>query len=199
MNHSSMDRFFSEYIKSFLAGNQAARQLAENLRATGIGLMPLVDHCTIRTLDVDRRAQEILDYGYRYDTDLGVLEFDHWWAKIYRNPGYPALFIDQAFAGERGRKSLIPQWVQSHGDLCFHHIAILVEDIQSAIEAFQNSNIEMAGDIVGGPGSDLRQVFTKPENRNGRVYTVLELIERHRGYTGFLPPQADGLMESTRM
>ena len=199
MNHSSLDKFFSEYLQSFLAGNQAARQLAEKLRAIGVGLMPLVDHCTIRTLDVDQRAQEILDYGYSYDTDLGVLEFDHWWAKVYRKPGYPSLFIDQAFDGDRGQKSLIPQWVRSHGDFCFHHIAILVEDVQSAIQAFQHRNIEMAGDIVGGPGSDLRQVFTKPESRNGAVFTVLELIERHRGYTGFLPPQADGLMESTRM
>ncbi len=199
MNDSSLDRFFSEYIQFFLAGNQAARKLAVNLRATGVGLMPLVDHCTIRTLDVDQRAEEILDFGYCYDSELGVLEFDHWWAKIYRNPGYPAMFIDQAFAGERGEKSLIPQWVRSYGDQCFHHIAISVENIQSAIGAFQNYNIEMAGDIVGGPGSDLRQVFTKPEHRNGSVFTVLELIERHHGYSGFLPPQADGLMESTRM
>jgi hypothetical protein len=198
MNDSALDRFFSEYIQTFLAGNNAARQLAEKLRGTGIGLMPLVDHCTIRTLDVDQRAQEFLDYGYYYDAELGVLEFDHWWAKVYRNPGYPALFIDQAFNGERGRNSLIPQWVQWHGDLCFHHIAILVEDIEKAIQIFKSRNIQMAGGIIGEPGSNLRQVFTKPENRNDRVYTVLELIQRRSGYTGFLPPQADGLMESTR-
>ena len=27
---------------------------------------------------------------------------------------------------------------------------------------------------------------------------ILELIEQHNGYEGFLPPQANGLMESTR-
>ena len=199
MNQSSLDRLFQGYLNAFLSGNQAAGQLAESLQVIGIGLMPLVDHCTIRTMDVDQRAKEFLDYGFSLDTDLGVLEFDHWWAKVYRKPGYPALFIDQAFAGERGVKSLIPQWVQAHGDQCFHHIAILVEDIQSAIQAFRNRNIEMAGDIVGDPRSHLRQVFTKPEIRNGEVYSVLELIERHHGYAGFLPPQADGLMESTRL
>jgi len=45
----------------------------------------------------------------------------------------------------------------------------------------------------------LRKVFTKPEIKDGYVFSVMELIERHNGYTGFLPPQADGLMESTRL
>ena len=44
-----------------------------------------------------------------------------------------------------------------------------------------------------------KQIFTQPEMKNDKVYTVLELIERHNGYQGFLPPQADGLMESTRL
>jgi hypothetical protein len=32
---------------------------------------------------------------------------------------------------------------------------------------------------------------------DGQPFTVLELAERHRGYLGFLPPQADSLMKST--
>ena len=160
--------------------------------------MPLVDHCTLRTLDVDERAREVIDLGFQYDESIGVLEFDKWWAKVYRKPGYPALFIDQAFSGERGKDSLIPAWVKAHGDECFHHIAILVEDIEIAMTAMNAHNIQFAGEIVGERGTDLRQIFTKPEERNGEVYSVLELIERHNGYAGFLPPQADGLMESTR-
>jgi len=31
----------------------------------------------------------------------------------------------------------------------------------------------------------------------GPPFTVLELAERHRGYQGLLPPQADSLMKST--
>lgn len=198
MDKLPVDRFFSEYIEALLAGNGAARSLSETLRQCGIGLMPLVDHCAVRTLDVDQRAREVLELGFRYDEEIGVLEFDRWWAKVYRKPGYPALFIDQAFDGERGEGSLIPKWVRAHGDGCFHHIAVLVEEIESAIAAMNARGIQMAGEIVGSPGSDLRQVFTQPEIKDGEVFTVLELIERHRGYTGFLPPQADGLMESTR-
>jgi len=34
----------------------------------------------------------------------------------------------------------------------------------------------------------LRQIFSKPEIKNGLAFTVLELLERHNGYEGFLPP-----------
>jgi hypothetical protein len=196
--NSAVDIFFSRYVEDFLAGNKAARGLAESLKATGVGLMPLVDHCTLRTLDVDKRAKEAIELGFQYDEAIGVLEFDKWWAKVYRKPGFPSLFIDQAFSGERGAESLIPAWVNAHGDQCFHHIAILVEDIEIAMTAMNSQNIQFAGKIVGERGTDLRQIFTQPEIRNGEVYSVLELIERHNGYAGFLPPQADGLMESTR-
>ncbi|MCZ6513689.1 MAG: VOC family protein [Nitrospinae bacterium] len=193
-----LDQLVKDYIGRFLEGNRAAADFADHLNRCGAGLMPLVDHCTIRTLDVDVRSKQFIDYGFHYDEKIGVLEFDHWWAKVYRKPGYPALFIDQAFDGDRGRDSLIPDWVRAHGDQCFHHLAIRVEDIDAAIVAIQQRGFEVAGKVVGDPGSDLRQVFTQPEKKNGAVYTVLELIERHNGYAGFLPPQADGLMESTR-
>jgi hypothetical protein len=196
--HASADKFFARYIDDFLAGNSAARNLADSLKATGVGLMPLVDHCTLRTLDVDKRAREPIKFGFRYDESIGVLEFDKWWAKVYRKPGYPTLFIDQAFSSERGKDSLIPGWVNAHGDQCFHHIAIRVEDIEIAMTALETKNVQFAGKIVGEPGTDLRQIFTQPEELNGKVFSVLELIERHNGYPGFLPPQADGLMESTR-
>jgi len=196
--NSAVDKFFSRNIDHFLMGNRTAQNLSESLKSSGVGLMPLVDHCTLRTLDVDERAQEALDLGFRYDEAIGVLEFDKWWAKVYRKPGYPSLFIDQAFSGERGQGSLIPGWVKAHGDQCFHHIAILVEDIELAMTTLKTQNIQFTGNIIGERGTDLRQIFTQPEVRNDEVYSVLELIERHNGYTGFLPPQADGLMESTR-
>lgn len=192
------DVFFAQYLEKYLAENQAAGMLAESLKQCGVGLMPLMDHCTLRARDVDRRAEQALQLGYQYDESIGVLEFDTWWAKVFRKPGYPALFIDQAFDGERGKDSLIPKWVETHGDECFHHIAIRVEDIEAAIANMKSRGIGFSGEIVGGPGSDLRQIFTQPEIKNSNVFTVLELIERHNGYDGFLPPQADGLMESTR-
>lgn len=194
----SLDQLLSSYIAQFFEENSAGRELANGLKRIGVGIGPLIDHCTIRTHDVDFRSRQFQEFGYAYDKNIGVLEFDHWWAKVYRKPGHPALFIDQAFSGTRGEQSLISEWVDQHGDQCFHHIAILVENINSAIKALNDKGFKMAGPIIGEADSDLRQVFTEPEIRNGQVYSVLELIERHNGYQGFLPPQADGLMESTR-
>ena len=197
-NHQT-DVFFDEYIERFLSENKAARCLNDDLSDCGVGLMPLVDHCTLRTLDVNTRAKDLLRLGFSQDQTLGVLEFDNRWAKVYRKPGYPSLFVDQAFEGKRGEPSLIPDWVQTHGDQCFHHIAVLVQDIKHAIDKMQARKIEFSGQIVGAPNTDLRQIFTQPENKNGKAYTVLELIERHNGYQGFLPPHANGLMESSRL
>ena len=199
MDNHQTDAFFAEYIERLLSGNRATRYLDNALSACGVGLMPLIDHCAIRTLDVDMRAEDILQLGFSQDQTLGTLEFDNWWAKVYRKPGYPSLFVDQAFEGERGEPSLIPDWVRTHGDQCFHHIAVLVEDIEYAIDKMKAGNIEFSGQIVGAPNTDLRQIFTQPEIKDGKAYTVLELIERHNGYQGFLPPQADGLMESSRL
>jgi len=193
------DAFFIKYIECFLSENKAAKLMHNELSNCGVGLMPLIDHCTIRTLDVNLRAKDFLHLGFTEDKVIGVLEFDCWWAKVFRKPGYPSLFIDQAFAGEKGEASLIPDWVHTHGDQCFHHIAILVQDIEHAIQKMKAREIEFVGDVVGAKNTDLRQIFTKPEFKNGHAYTVLELIERHNGYNGFLPPQADGLMESSRL
>ncbi len=173
--------------------------MANDLSNCGVGLMPLVDHCTLRTLNVDARAEDLFSLGFSEDKTLGVLEFDSWWAKVYRKPGYPSLFVDQAFDGKRGEPSLIPDWIHAHGDQSFHHIAILVEEIEHAIDKMKTHGIEFAGRIVGAPDTDLRQIFTQPEIKNSKAFTVLELIERHNGYQGFLPPQADGLMESSRL
>jgi hypothetical protein len=196
---NSIKSFFSTTINKYLAENTAARILARSLEKCGVGLLPLIDHCTIRTHDVEKRSQAFLEQGFTHDQSIGVLEFDSWWAKVYRIPGWPALFIDQAFSGKRGKDSVIPEWVDAHGDECFHHVAVVVEEIETAIQLLKLKNVEFAGTIVGDPETNLRQVFTTPEIKNGKAFTVLELIERHNGYTGFLPSQANGLMESTRL
>jgi hypothetical protein len=110
------------------------------------------------------------------------------------------VFIDQAYEGEKGEGSLIKEWVNGFGDKIFHHIAIRVEDIEYSIDYFQSKlHIEFSSAINGEPNANLRQTFTKPEIQNGKAFSVLELIERNNGYMGLLHPQADKLMESTRI
>ncbi len=194
-----IEQMMAAYVSDFVKNNKAARVVAGGLQVLGIGFRPVIDHITFRTLDVEKRAQAFLDLGFVYDAKLGMIEYDNWWAKVYRKPGYPVIFIDQAYDGERGAKSLIPDWVKKYGDQVLHHVAIQVDDIDQAIYFLEKQGVAFAGKIVGGRGTDLRQIFTAPELRDGEAFSVLELAERHHGYAGFLPPQADGLMESTRL
>ncbi|MBI3333077.1 MAG: hypothetical protein HYZ93_03180 [Candidatus Omnitrophica bacterium] len=202
MAHSSdrAEQVVRGYVRDFVRNNGAARHLEKEMARVGVGFMPLVDHITVRTLDVDRRAKEFLKLGFTWDRGVGtggVLKYDDWWAKVYRKPGLPAVFIDQAFKGRRGKTSVIPPWVGRFGTKVLHHVAVRVEEIESAVAALKRKGISFAGGVVGARGSDLRQIFTAAEERGGRPFTVVELIERHRGYNGFSPPSADSLMKSS--
>lgn len=189
-----LDRLMDTMVAEYVAHNKAAALLKDLLDEAGVGLAPVVDHVTIRTLNIDRGAAPFVALGYAYDE---TLEYDDWYAKVYRKTGYPALFVDQAYPDERGTTSIIPGWVQKFGDRVFHHVAVRVEDIEQAIDRLKKEGVVFAGSIVGARGGQLRQIFSSPEMVDGQPFSVLELAERHRGYQGFSPPQADSLMKST--
>lgn len=189
-----LDALIEPMVADYVAKNRAAQAIKADLDSIAVGLLPVIDHLTIRTDDIDRRAQEFVDLGYEY---AETIEYSDWYAKVYRAPGYPALFVDQAYADDRGKTSVIPRWVAKFGDRVFHHVAVRVEDIDKSIARLKAKGVRFAGEIVGAPGSALRQIFTVPESVDGEPFSVLELTERHAGYQGFSPPQADGLMRST--
>lgn len=189
-----LDGLIERMVTEYVARNRAAKILRGLLDDAGVGFFPVVDHLTLRTLDIDRRAEQFVALGYAFDE---TLQYDDWYAKVYRKVGYPALFVDQAYGDERGKSSIIPGWVKTFGDQVFHHIAVRVEDIEKAVERLKKNGVVFAGKIVGASGGQLRQIFSSPEMVDGQPFTVLELAERHRGYLGFLPPQADSLMKSS--
>jgi catechol 2,3-dioxygenase-like lactoylglutathione lyase family enzyme len=189
-----LDALIEPMVAQYVSKNRAAQAIKVDLDSIAVGLLPVIDHLTIRTDDIDRRAQEFVDLGYAYHE---TIEYSDWYAKVYRAPGYPALFVDQAYADDRGTTSVIPRWVAKFGDGVFHHVAVRVEDIEKSIARLKIKGVRFAGEIVGAPGSALRQIFTVPESVEGEPFSVLELTERHAGYQGFSPPQADGLMRST--
>jgi hypothetical protein len=191
---AELEQVITRYVQEYTAANQAAGIVRDALEAIGIGLFPVVDHITLRTQSIDSRAEEFLRLGYAYSE---ILEYDDWWAKVYRAPGCPALFVDQAYDDERGQTSIIPGWVKQFGDRTLHHIAVRVTDIETSIQRLTERGITFAGQIVGERGGDLRQIFTVPEQKDGHAFSVLELTERHRGYQGFSPPDANSLMQST--
>lgn len=189
-----LERRIQALIADYLRGNRAAAALKSDLDRAGTGFGPVIDHLTLRTDDIDRRAAEFLAAGYRF---IEQLDYGDWYAKVYRRDGFPALFIDQAHAGERGQGCVIPDWVRRFGDDTLHHVAVGVEDIDLAMNRLRAHGVEFAGSVIGAPGDRLRQIFTVPELRDGAPFSVLELTERHAGYLGFSPPQADALMRST--
>ncbi|MBA3613433.1 MAG: hypothetical protein H0W49_11105 [Nitrospirales bacterium] len=189
-----LEQVITRYMADYVARNHVANMVSQALDEIGIGLFPVVDHITIRTGSIDPRAEEFLLLGYAY---AETLEYDDWWAKVYRAPGCPALFVDQAYDGERGKTSIIPAWVKQFGDRTLHHLAIRVVDIEASIQRLTAEGVIFAGQIVGERGGDLRQIFTVPEQVNGQGFSVLELAERHRGFQGFSPPHANSLMQST--
>jgi len=191
---TNLEQVIAGYVKEYVSRNRAAMIVRDALEEIGIGLFPVVDHITVRTLSIDQRAEEFLENGYRFSE---TLEYEDWWAKVYRAPGCPALFVDQAYTDERGKTCLIPDWVNQFGDRTLHHIAILVTDIEIAIQRLSTKGLEFSGTIVGERGADLRQIFSVSEQVDGQAFSVLELAERHRGFQGFSPPQANSLMQST--
>jgi hypothetical protein len=191
---AELDALVGRMVQDFLAKNRAARVLREALDIAGVGFSPVIDHLTIRTLDIDGRAEEFTRLGYVYSE---TLEYADWFAKVYRATGYPALFVDQAYPDQRGHTSIIPGWVKTFSDRVFHHVAVRVDDIDHSIRCLKTKGVVFTGEIVGEPGGVLRQIFTAPEMAEGHPFSVLELTERHRGYQGFSPPQADSLMKST--
>ena len=191
---AELDALIARMIDNYVSRNRAATLLRDLLNAAGVGFYPVADHLTLRTLDIDQRAEEFTRLGYGYSE---TIEYADWYAKVYRKVGYPALFVDQAYFDDRGRTSIIPGWVDKFSDQVFHHVAVRVNDIERAIERLKAQGVVFTGQIVGGRGGQLRQIFTVPEIIDGQPFSVLELTERHRGYQGFSPPQADSLMKST--
>ncbi len=181
-------------VEAYFQGNEAARVALDVANRAGRPLV--IDHITIRTRSVAQRAKEFQRLGFQDRDELIEYSDQGWWAKVYRKAGMPAVFIDQAYDDARGGKSLLPAWVDRFGDQVLHHIAIRVPDIDGAKAELEHAGVQFSGAIVGPRGTRLRQIFTAAEARDGQAFSVLELAERN-GYDGFVPEQADGLMQSS--
>jgi len=188
------DLMVDQLIDAFFIENEAGRAYLH--LCVERGEPPIIDHITIRCFDIDQRANPFLEKGYLYQDEIVEYPDQGWWAKVYRKQGFPALFIDQAYSDARGQKSIIPQWVQRFGDNILHHVAVLARRIEEEVGSMRKMGIEFSGEIAGGQGTRLRQIFTAAEVRGGSPFTVLELTERN-GYNGFYPEQANRLMESS--
>ena len=181
-------------IETFFNKNEAGGRYLLLLQEIKGSLV--IDHITIRCLNIEERAKEFLTTGYVDKNEKVEYPDQGWWAKVYRKAGYPAMFIDQAYSDEKGNRSPLAPWVKKFGDQVLHHVAVRVGNIDQTKKALEQKGVEFSGDIVGEKGTRLRQVFTAAELKDGMAFTVLELTERNN-YEGFYPEQADSLMKSS--
>jgi catechol 2,3-dioxygenase-like lactoylglutathione lyase family enzyme len=188
------DPMIDRLIADFFTGNEAGQAYANLCQRQGKPWV--IDHITLRCMDIERRAAFFLEKGYLYQGELVEYPDQGWWARIYRKDGFPTLFIDQAYQDARGQTSIIPQWVAQFGEEALHHVAVLVPDIEATMDAMKQIGVEFSGEIVGKSHTRLRQIFSAAEIRNGSPFSVLELTERN-GYSGFYPEQANRLMASS--
>lgn len=188
------DPLVDQLIANYFDENEASRVCAEQHLMDHACMV--IDHITLRCADIASRVTPFLTRGYLDRGEVVEYPTQGWWARIYRKERYPALFIDQAYTGSEGEKSIIPHWVAKFGDQCLHHIAVRVDDIEQWKKKLEKLGTEFSGEVIGHLGTRLRQIFTASEVRDGEPYSVLELIERN-GYDGFYPEQADSLMQSS--
>ncbi|MBI3358546.1 MAG: hypothetical protein HY201_03550 [Nitrospirae bacterium] len=179
-------------IEDFFLESSAGRLYIDTCKQHGWPF--IIDHITVRCLDINRRAEVFLKKGYLYQGEMIEYKDQGWWAKIYRKAGFPPLFVDQAY--EDAKEAIIPAWVKKFGEDILHHVAVLVADIDKTVDALLKNGVVFSGEVVGARGSRLRQIFTAAELRDGSAFTVLELTERN-DYDGFYPEQANRLMESS--
>ncbi len=184
----ALEQLLHHYTLNFTAQNHAARIVARGLSLIGVGIRPLIDHFTFRTLDVENRAQEFLKHGYEYDADTGLIQGGHSWTKLYIKSGYPSIFLEQAFEGKKGQGSMIREWVGSFGEEMPYHLAVRVEDMDEALISLEKQGISFVRPVMGNPGSSLRQISATPEIKERKPFTSLVLVERHGDYSGFIMP-----------
>lgn len=188
--NTHVDAVIRDYINRYCQVNTAAFTLRASLESLGIGLRPVIDHISVRTRDVQERSLEFEALGYQYDDVVGVMERDSWWAKVFRKPGFPPVYIDQPFRDHRGADSTIGSWVDRFGDGGLHHVAVAVDDLDSAQVRLEALGLRFSGSITGITGGPFRQIYTEPELMDGSPHTVLELVERRWGFIGFWSPQS---------
>ena len=81
MKTDRAEALIRRYVEDFIRNNRAARLLKAHLDKVGIGLMPVVDHITVRTFDVNKSARQFLQLGFKWDKTQGkngILEYDDW-------------------------------------------------------------------------------------------------------------------------
>jgi hypothetical protein len=69
-----LDGLLERMVVEYVARNRAAKILKGLLDEAGVGFYPVVDHVTLRTMDIDRRAEPFLALGLEHEICRVVAE-----------------------------------------------------------------------------------------------------------------------------
>jgi len=61
---AELDALISRMIDDYVSRNRAAKVLRDSLDEAGVGFYPVADHLTLRTLNIDRRTEELPGSGW---------------------------------------------------------------------------------------------------------------------------------------
>lgn len=155
-------------------------------------ILKRLDHIAFRVPEV----KPVVDF---YVDTLGFqvvqeMEMDFGGSKAYSNvlnlPGTPFfIFVDQGLDAD----NIITKWVQKFG-AGLHHMAYLVEDIESAAESLRERGMIFTTDEVVDTGGGLKQLFGTPHPVTG---IITEIIERYKDDVFFVQENVLRLIKST--
>ena len=190
--------WLQEYFDNYVLQNSDARNFMHQIENCKFDLRALVDHCTIRALDIESVAKWLYAEGFE-KVPNGLIHMEDWFLQSFYKSGYPIIVVDQPNYDKllsTGGGAVIYDWIRKFGYRQFHHIAVRVQEIEKAVSIWTQWGIPFAGDIVCDINTGLKQIFTKPVERDGHPFTVLEFIERPPGYAGLVVQNADKLVLS---
>lgn len=151
-----------------------------------------LDHIAFRVSDI----RPVVDF---YVNTMGFkvvqeMEMNIAGSRAYSNvlnlPGQPFfLFVDQGLE----ERNIITRWVKEHGP-GLHHMAYLVEDIESAEKALRERGMAFTTEEIIDTGGGLRQLFSLPNPDTG---LITEIIQREREGIFFVQENVVKLIEST--
>jgi methylmalonyl-CoA/ethylmalonyl-CoA epimerase len=99
------------------------------------------------------------------------------------------IFIDQGLDTD----NIITKWVAQHGN-GLHHIAYLVDDIQTAEDRLRKQGMKFTTDHAVDTGGGLKQLFSLPNPDTG---IITEIIEHQREDVFFVQENVIQLIKST--
>src|SRR3989344_9350769 len=140
--------WLKEYFDNYVRQNNDAQNFMHQIENCKFDIRALVDHCTIRTLDIKSVGRLLLEEGFIEVPD-GTIDMDSWILQLFYKPGYPMIAVDQPNYGKLdaggGGGRIIHDWVHTFGDKQFHHIAVRVQEIDKAVKTWTQWGIPFAG------------------------------------------------------